>query len=614
MDLDGLIQLGRCYVNTWIVAIIDGIYRPLAALHKWGQHPNFIEEREQQGHKPFFWLKSILSDPANRVGIESELDMAKDFHPGGFESWRGYQRLFWTLEEEFSFRDPASYQGISVVFDITDLDNLRCGIVLSTPLSTQPIRCLSASQFMADVDFARSIGDIETLLPLDPVNSSDLLSALGVSEEGGLKEDEGHDNNHTTSVKPARKPFKSLTDLCIKKLMESTAHLDSFENNLFDAPRRLPCFKGMLRRNLLESPRFLGRTRAAGKLLGLAFEGETHLNLFEYRALPIQAVGYALETEEMSKLVSLGLCIGSRQESAVEIVDAISNLPSLRYLHLFQGPTEREYRLSREVYGLLIQKLDPLRRVKITFAGAYAMFFRRRPWVGYPTVTGPPPEIFPVQHMFIRNCKPENNSRNNAAALSSTSYDLTGALLGPEAFAASFLRYLWQPPGSLTSFSAGPASLGDLTGMEIRPAPNAMERPKNVMPGAWILLLSVEGRERSWTGVKTQAVRYSLVRLNEQSHTQFNNYRAPIELTDITVTGLRSFLSITAPTVDRASLDRAEEETINKMAAWVNRANKPLGLDRLSVMRPQEALLMLNACVGGRMGIMRAIHGRDRTS
>ncbi|KAI1480455.1 hypothetical protein F4774DRAFT_424958 [Daldinia eschscholtzii] len=652
MDLNGLIQRGRCYINTWIIAMSDGLYRPLAAFHNWGEHPDFIQEREPQAHKPFFWLKSILSDPANRIGIEAERDMAKDFHPRGFRStldlyqhypflssclllgiaqhrsWRGYQRMFLTLEEEFSFRDPVFYQGISVVYDITNLDNLRCGILLSTPLSNRPLRCLSASQFMEEVDFASSIGDIETLLPLDPVNSSALLSALGASEEGELREEEeedelmeevefseedesseeGHDDNHTTSVKPAREPLKSLTDFCIKALMGSTAHLDSFEKDLFDAPRRLPHFRDKLRRNLLETPRLLGRTRAAGRLLGLAFEDETNLNLVEYRALPTQVVRYALETEEMSKVASLGLCIGSRQGSAVEIVDAISNLPSLRYLHLFQRPTENEYRLSKEVYGLLIEKLDPLRRVKVTFAGAYAMSLKMQPWVGYPTATCPPPAIFPVQHMFIRDCRPDNNSRRLAAALSSTSYDLTGALLGPEAFAATFLRYLWQPAGSLTSFSAGPASLGDLTGMEIRPAPNAVERPKKLMPGAWILLLSVEGRERAWPGLLAQAVRYALVRLNDPSHTQFNDYKTPINLTDITVTGLQSFLSITAPTVDRASFHRAEEETINKMASWVNTANKPLGLDRLSVMRPQEALLMLNGCVRRRSDSMSAVH------
>ncbi|KAI1651257.1 uncharacterized protein F4817DRAFT_325629 [Daldinia loculata] len=300
----------------------------------------------------------------------------------------------------------------------------------------------------------------------------------------------------------------------------------------------------------------------------------------------------------MSNTRSLILCVDNIRGSGIasvdakSIINAVSKLPSLRHLYCFQKPGRINCTLSGELYKFVTNRSDLLQSVEVTFNGAFSLSLREMPWVRSlypPSAYHPPSGAVPVQHMFIRRCRLFEPSRIHNIDWY-TSYYLAHGLLRPEAFAAKFLRYIWQPPGRLAAFSAGPPSLTDLSRIEIRPLLewNSLQ---GISQGAWVLLLSIEGKS------EVQAVKYALVRMNGDSYKRFTPYGARVTSSEIDVVGLKEFLAISAPAVDPALVDRSLAETTKHMASWVNEADKSPELERLSVMDLHETVTMLNECL-----------------
>ncbi len=84
---------------------------------------------------------------------------------------------------------------------------------------------------------------------------------------------------------------RSLRDQAIIALINSTLETEGFEMSVFDELRAIPHFQDLLLRFLRQRSESLGETQAAGQLLGISFEGKTHLNMARFKGLSAQAIG-----------------------------------------------------------------------------------------------------------------------------------------------------------------------------------------------------------------------------------------------------------------------------------------------------------------------------------
>lgn len=208
-------------LDFWIVTKIDGVYRPLAGVRR--QRPS---KASTEGSTTFLWIKTILSEPANRVSIEAERAMAIDFYRAGFISWlsiflsKGSTNLSSrpVVGDQFPFIGECLLQGVCyhrssdlytqntrplplidsiynpywipgnmVVFDITNLNDLRGGIMLPDVIITQRYHLFSAADFVTEFGYVDTIGDIrmlEYLEPIDPsvVNCKFLLTSYHIED------------------------------------------------------------------------------------------------------------------------------------------------------------------------------------------------------------------------------------------------------------------------------------------------------------------------------------------------------------------------------------------------------------------------------------------------
>ncbi|KAI2777546.1 hypothetical protein F4815DRAFT_502221 [Daldinia loculata] len=162
--------------DFWIVTKIDGVYRPLAGVRR--QRPS---KASTEGSTTFLWIKTILSEPANRVSIEAERAMAIDFYRAGFISsvvgdqfpfigeclLQGvcyhrssdlYTQNTRPLPLIDSIYNPYWIPGNMVVFDITNLSDLRGGIMLPDVIITQRYHLFSAADFVTEFGYVDTIG------------------------------------------------------------------------------------------------------------------------------------------------------------------------------------------------------------------------------------------------------------------------------------------------------------------------------------------------------------------------------------------------------------------------------------------------------------------------
>ncbi|KAI0846616.1 hypothetical protein F5Y00DRAFT_264428 [Daldinia vernicosa] len=512
-------------LDYWIVTKIDGVYRPLAGVRR-GE----LDVPTEEVSATFIWIKTILSDPANRISIEAERDMAKDCYVAGdmwwvsiflFEGPANLSNRTLGIEDEFPFisrclllgichqraydlympqktqplalgsvYNPACRSSNIVVCDITDLNDLRGGIMLPGVMPTQPYVLFPASNFVKRFGCMKAIGDIRTLERLTPIDPS-VINFIQIPK-------------NTVHIPRAFTPDEPPLDRLVIDLIEKTVEVNIYEEKMLDILRGLSSLRGLLQRHLCSSGPF-GQTPSAGQFIGLAFAGETHVDLVRFRSIPVEAIEFAFGTRDMSNTKSLSLRVDYILGSAIGIVGAVSKLTSLRHLYCFRGPGPgpRDCVLSRELYMLFAKRLDLLQRMEVTFNASFSLSLKDMPWTGSPLASRltsachPPSQAVPVQHMFIRRSQPAEPGVIDPI-LWTASYYLAHGLLRPEAFAAKFLRYLWQPPERLAPFSAEPPSLKDMSDIEIRPLVE-WTNLQGISKGAWVLLLSMEGIEKVQT-------------------------------------------------------------------------------------------------------------------
>ncbi|KAI1388192.1 uncharacterized protein F4822DRAFT_237909 [Hypoxylon trugodes] len=603
--------------DTWqyyIVTEVDGTHRPLAAVT---QEVHSRNPGGRQAVLTSWMLMTILSDPANRYNLEAERAMSIDLYQNPhnepmptFESdtsndemhafpftvtclWLAVCSNLGPPSHTARILDHVYIKGLDqakgmIIFDISDLDHLRYGIMsfgdnvndlLSHPAHVIEINqqnpLLSGTDFLTKYRFNYCIENAKELERLSIIDKAlvDLTWPQGATSTRGVT--------------------KSLRDQAIVTLIDSTGTIDDFDISIFDGPRRIPDFKNLLQRWLQKCSAQLGSSRSTGQLISLAYERETHLDLVRLRGISAEAIGFALQTEELSNVKSISLCTDAIEGTTIDILDALSHSPSLRDLHFFQGPRRSVDEDSINFFKVLSRRPHVLKHGNVTLTGAFSSALNRGLWLIHelPAICHPPPDIFPVHYMLVRS-PPGYGQRKHFP----TYYYMGHALLKPEAFAAGFLRWLRNEK---YAFSIGSSSLGVPNSGEVRPVVT-WAKSEEFVPGSWVVLVSKDKHPgQPWRlreGAKVECVRYAFVRLlvDVEKTRQSRQRRYKVKPEHLQVSGLKEFLKTTAPMVDPATVDRSLTETaesIQKGLVWLDPGPER---KRFSTLEHDEACELMN--------------------
>ncbi|TRX89223.1 hypothetical protein FHL15_009921 [Xylaria flabelliformis] len=609
-------------------------------------------------------IVSILSDPINELAITSELSIAADFYQDDqglplsvyelpkMDSQEILRNLGGaSLEEprvpEFPFistclllsgglvsgnglpaakplgtvfRDVNPYFGM-VVFDISDLKNLKYGIVAfqsqkmvffetldnwrrwrdlgQEPDGPQeekveeerPRHAMSAKEYWLRFGVtsesypvsiktatADAINVLERVSLVDPVAFQLIWPPEQELEAGADRLLRKH------SVRP-------LVDITVRALIDSTLETESFDPSLFDEPRQLRTFKDVLRRILQESSERLGQSHSTAQLIALAFEGETYLDLVRYKRLSANTISAALQMVELSQVRTLAVCVDSLSSSPAELAGVLSTCPTLSEIYLLQSPTRESDEASIECLLEILKHADQnLHYSKLFVSGVYSAVLRRRTWLPATSIVSA--SIFPVQYIFKRT---QVNARGRPKKYWNwRSYFVGDGLLTADQFAAGFLRWLRAPDDYLFRFAAGPPTLKDepISRIELTPIPaeNFVSRgySKSLLPtrerfvrGSWHVLVSNEKhwdrethdnnvRTGGWAATEFNYVRFAFVQVLTDLDIQAMAMVTATTTTttpgrfrreDIAVLGLKEFLNAMGGAQARGAV---ESEVVEK--------------------------------------------------
>ncbi|KAI0843396.1 hypothetical protein F5Y06DRAFT_291309 [Hypoxylon sp. FL0890] len=625
--------------RLYIVARIDGVLRPLAA----GEYitENFGGSRRDQhdlanGQAVLSCscVLNVLSDPANRLALESERAAAVDYYREAPNTPRVFPPRIPLdgVVYEFPFTETCLFLGATaevyrniffrplplatvyrdghdpslgmVLLDITDLDNLRYGIV-SSQNSSQP----------KDGDLEDVEANEEQRMP-SAIPFKDLCQFADLEEEAQRLEGVSVINKLNIdftwpSESPIPRLHKRLDSLChqiIRTLIQSTLVIESFDMYIFDLPRCIPHFKRLLQECLREHPGHLNHPRSVGQLIALAFEGDTHLDLVRFKGFSLEAIEFALQTGELNNVKSISIYSGSTRDSIIEIIDAVSKAPSLRELYLQEPPMRKDDEGNFAFIKTLSMRPQFFKRIKVMITSAFSATLNCRLWSDlerYPDIE-PPSDIFPVQHMFFRlrqsRFYPDHTYHGNG-------------LLGAEAFAARLLRCLSLPDHDSFSLCVGPSSLEDLSRLEVNPVTVFCT---NRVPKLWSwTVLVIEGfgvneKGETYDLPEFKAIRYAFVRLRVDTYDECLNddtSEFAIKPAQVDVVGIKGFLKATAPHVDPALVDRSLAEAVENVRKREGRTHAAPGLGWVSVLTHKEACAFLNGFLNDmKLGVLPRGH------
>ncbi|KAH6725006.1 hypothetical protein BKA61DRAFT_41595 [Leptodontidium sp. MPI-SDFR-AT-0119] len=430
---------------------------------------------------------------------------------------------------------------------------------------------------------------------------------------------------------------KSLHEQAIRSLFQSTIDIDNFDISIFDNVRKVPNFKEMLQRNLLQySPR-LGNTSSAGLLLRLAFEDREHLSLERLEDISVEAISAAVNYLEIGTISSVSLCISSIRNLSTELIEGLSRSETLREIYFMQSPFRKSDTPDVELLKALSARPDFFSRVKVVFAGSYSAALRKTFWLpnisdkpstSTNTVQAVPLSIFPVQQMLI-----SYRVGSRGTKYKTSSVYLGDGVLKPERFAAGFLTYLhvYTPPlrdvlnssARLLSFSSAPASLSasTLTSAEISPIPaesfalgddklpdEISPKIRDLSPEGWTVLITSGKRwdpeaSREDLTAYWDYIRYAMIRPRKQTIKVDNPPSIRPSPGELEVVGLKEFLAITAPDMDLEPIDRRLREIAEHRVSGYNQGVLLGSIKPVDVLENEEAADMLLACLKDARGL-----------
>ncbi|KAH7416904.1 hypothetical protein BKA64DRAFT_656487 [Cadophora sp. MPI-SDFR-AT-0126] len=425
---------------------------------------------------------------------------------------------------------------------------------------------------------------------------------------------------------------KSLHEQAIRSLFQSTIDVENFNISIFDDVRKVPNFKEMLQRNLLQYSNRLGNTQSAGILLRLAFADGEHLCLEQLDDISVEAISAAVNIPELGTISSISICTSTMRNLSPELMEGLSKSESLREIYLMQSPLRKADTPDVELLEALATRPHFFSRVKLTFAGSYSAALRKIFWLptiskntstSASTIQTAPLSIFPIQQILI------SYQITRGTPYKTASVYLGDSLLAPERFAAGFLTYLhssksnfpvkedFNSSARLFSFSSAPASLtsSSLSSVEISPIPaesfaigddNIPDdiRPKirDLSPDGWTVLIT-SGKGWNPQASKQEAesscghVRYAIIRPRKQTIEVENPPSTPLGRDELEVVGLKEFLTITAPDVDLEPVDRRLGEIAECCEPGYRQGVMPGSITPVHVLKHEGAAEMLLACL-----------------
>lgn len=418
---------------------------------------------------------------------------------------------------------------------------------------------------------------------------------------------------------------RSLGEQATKSQIDSLLNTDSSDISLFDKLRTAPNIQDILLRHLHERSEQLNISTWAvsfGQLLGIAFAKQLHLDWVLLKGLTTDAIGAALETQELKDARSISVCIDNVRGTPAQLLEALSRSKNLRELYFFQQPVRETDKRSTELFlELSSTAYASLLKCKLFLTGSYSAGLRKTFWL--PTTTyNPNIEVFPTQHMFVRH------QIGTSPQFWPNHFYLGDALLNPERFAAGFLQYLRSlitgdsmVDETLYSFSCAPSTLTETSHTEVSPIPaesfsipvrplaqdnklrllaECWPKVRDLAAGSWVVLVSKEkyvsreaARTRTWPPKPTRAtfLKYALVRLKMQ--VLLGGVTAILEPEMVEVGGLKEFLREMAPETDPKLVDQRVKELRDYVSNAPQQVALGPGLDWVSVFEPHEACSML---------------------
>ncbi|KAH7369721.1 hypothetical protein BKA65DRAFT_531522 [Rhexocercosporidium sp. MPI-PUGE-AT-0058] len=425
---------------------------------------------------------------------------------------------------------------------------------------------------------------------------------------------------------------KSLHEQAIRSLFQSTIDVENFNISIFDDVRKVPNFKEMLQRNLLQYSNRLGNTQSAGILLRLAFADGEHLYLEQLDNISVEAISAAVNIPELGTISSISICTSTMRNLSPKLMEGLSKSESLREIYLMQSPLRKADTPDVELLEALATRPHFFSRVKVTFAGSYSAALRKIFWLptiskntstSASTIQTAPLSIFPIQQILI------SYQITRGTPYKTASVYLGDSLLTPERFAAGFLTYLhssksnfpvkedFNSSARLFSFSSAPASLtsSSLSSVEISPIPaesfaigddNIPDdiRPKirDLSPDGWtVLITSGKGWNPKASKQETKSscghVRYAIIRPRKQTIEVENPPSTPLGRDELEVVGLKEFLTITAPDVDLEPVDRRLGEIAECCEPGYRQGVMPGSITPVHVLKHEGAAEMLLTCL-----------------
>ncbi|KAK0668118.1 hypothetical protein QBC41DRAFT_394541 [Cercophora samala] len=441
---------------------------------------------------------AVFSDPANHVGIESELSLADQFyqdpnnrlHRTELSNTPAWMRrciapqwecgvpefpfistcllLGVAFDRERGVGLPALHAPLGTVFsdtnmeyamavvDITDLNSIRYGIT-----AFRSSVMIQIHEPPREHDEYSDWGDSDPPglreLRLEDNRVRDPLSAAAYMAKFEYKPCDSLVENldkvelidtealeriwplstaelPALSVSPTEEDFELVS--LIDALLE-TERLDISETLLAQLTRAAN-WKQILRHQIQTLSHDIGHLPITGQLLGLTFANELHLNLAPFNKLSSLSLFAALETARATP-VSISLNIDTLHDSPTAMIDALLTKPPLKSLYLLQSPTSTSDTPSKTFFSALTTHPgNPLAH----FKKLHVSVLFSSPFSGelFFPVTSPAPHLptHPIQHLFLRQ---QTQHHPRQPPTSQTHY-LAPLLLTPERFASGFLMYL----------------------------------------------------------------------------------------------------------------------------------------------------------------------------
>ncbi|KAK3317463.1 hypothetical protein B0T19DRAFT_292510 [Cercophora scortea] len=593
----------------YVVASVGpkGSHRPLAVT--FGEHADGAREDDTMRGSNLLricqQIIAILSDPDNRLAIRGEMRLAEEFYRSqpriertevpdltrlieglGLNQLEGRTGIDGDIDgpergwdrshREFPFistclllgagYDPSTGVTYSVrteplgtaycdddtghgmvVLDISDLDNIRYGIVgffvhlmidvdarfedrdgdydpvedilpeeepMRVIEDDRPREPLSASGYMDKFHYRDPDHVAQTLERRSLVDTRALDYIWPDDDAPDWDLESKPDLANTDTAEPRHDSTRPLSDQTIITLIESTQEKPEifYDMSVFNHVRLIPSFAASLLRLMEAYPDRLGPGRSAGRLLNIAYAGRKHLDWTPYRYLSANGIAAALRAPGLQGTKSFVFRLGPKCGNTAELALALPRLVELQQLCVLQDPTRTEDEPSAKLFAQLSAEAAQdsfVRRLlqipRLVFSGAHSAALRKAFWL--PTTTfdyQQPICAFPVQQMFVRHqlATPTRKFWPN--------YFYLGDMpLSPERFAAGFLRFLRtinddenlftiaSAPPDLESMSAHRASVSNLPAevfsIPLRPQRGeCWSKARDLVPGGWTVLVSQE--------------------------------------------------------------------------------------------------------------------------